>query len=153
MNMKQAKSETNVENFCIPPRNTSPHAYLLYFRDISKGFTALCWTLVAFSVSWSFYTDSMTPWTGDQPVARPLPTHRTAQTQNKRTDMHISSGIRTHDFSVWAGENSSCLRPSGHYDQKYRSQVNWNVSKHVYDLILSTNCFSRACFFLYVYVR
>jgi hypothetical protein len=26
-----------------------------------------------------------TPWTGDQPVAWPLPTHRTAQTHNKRT--------------------------------------------------------------------
>jgi hypothetical protein len=26
-----------------------------------------------------------TPWTGDQPVARPLPTHRTTQTENKRT--------------------------------------------------------------------
>jgi hypothetical protein len=24
------------------------------------------------------------PWTGDQPVVRPLPTHRTTQTQNKR---------------------------------------------------------------------
>jgi hypothetical protein len=30
------------------------------------------------------YTIGRTPWTGDQPVARPLPTHRT-QTQNKRT--------------------------------------------------------------------
>jgi hypothetical protein len=27
----------------------------------------------------------MTPWTGDQPVERPLPEHRIAQTQNKRT--------------------------------------------------------------------
>jgi hypothetical protein len=27
----------------------------------------------------------MIPWMGDQPVARPLPTHRTTQTQNKRT--------------------------------------------------------------------
>jgi hypothetical protein len=26
-----------------------------------------------------------TPWTGDEPIARPLPTHRTTQTQNKRT--------------------------------------------------------------------
>jgi hypothetical protein len=26
-----------------------------------------------------------TPWTGNQPVARPLPTHRTTRTQNKRT--------------------------------------------------------------------
>jgi hypothetical protein len=27
----------------------------------------------------------MTPWTGDQPVARPLPTHTTTQTSNKHT--------------------------------------------------------------------
>jgi hypothetical protein len=33
----------------------------------------------------NLYTVGRTPWTGDQPVARPLPTHRTAQTQNKRT--------------------------------------------------------------------
>jgi hypothetical protein len=32
-----------------------------------------------------FYRVGRTPWTGDQPVARPLPAHRTAQTQNKRT--------------------------------------------------------------------
>jgi hypothetical protein len=31
------------------------------------------------------YTVGKTFWTGDQPVARPLPIHRTAQTQNKRT--------------------------------------------------------------------
>jgi hypothetical protein len=31
------------------------------------------------------YTVGRTPSTGDQPVARPLPTHRTTQTQNKRT--------------------------------------------------------------------
>jgi hypothetical protein len=30
-------------------------------------------------------TVGRTPWTGDQPVARMLPTHRTTQTQNKRT--------------------------------------------------------------------
>jgi hypothetical protein len=29
--------------------------------------TALCWTLAAFSVSWSFYTISKTPWTGISP--------------------------------------------------------------------------------------
>jgi hypothetical protein len=32
-----------------------------------------------------FYTVGRTPWTRDQPVARPLPTHRTTQTQNKGT--------------------------------------------------------------------
>jgi hypothetical protein len=31
------------------------------------------------------YTIGRTPWTGDRPVARPLATHRTIQTQNKRT--------------------------------------------------------------------
>jgi hypothetical protein len=31
------------------------------------------------------YTVGTTPWTEDQPVARPLPTHRTAKTQNKCT--------------------------------------------------------------------
>jgi hypothetical protein len=33
----------------------------------------------------NLYTDRRTPWTGDQPIARPLPTHKTTQTQNKRT--------------------------------------------------------------------
>jgi hypothetical protein len=28
-----------------------------------------------------FYTDGRTPWTSDQPVARPLPKHRTIQTE------------------------------------------------------------------------
>jgi hypothetical protein len=32
-----------------------------------------------------FYTVGRTPWTGDQPVTRPPPAHRTAQTQNKCT--------------------------------------------------------------------
>jgi hypothetical protein len=35
-----------------------------------------------------FYKDGKTPWMSDQPVARPLPTHRTTQTQNKRTHRH-----------------------------------------------------------------
>jgi hypothetical protein len=33
----------------------------------------------------NLYTVGRTPWTGDQPVTRPLPTHGTTQTQNKRT--------------------------------------------------------------------
>jgi hypothetical protein len=35
-----------------------------------------------------FYTDGRTLWTSDQPVARPLPTRRTTQIQNKRTHSH-----------------------------------------------------------------
>jgi hypothetical protein len=35
--------------------------------------------------SLNIYTVGRTPWMGDEPVARPLPTHGTTQTQNKRT--------------------------------------------------------------------
>jgi hypothetical protein len=66
-----------------------------------------------------FYTVGRTPWASDQPVARPLPTHRTAQTQNKHThtDKYALSGIRTHDPSVRASDDNSCLRPRGNCDQ------------------------------------
>jgi hypothetical protein len=33
----------------------------------------------------NLHTVGRTPWTGDRTVTRPLPTHRTTQTQNKRT--------------------------------------------------------------------
>jgi hypothetical protein len=53
------------------------------------GSTAICWALAAYSVSWFFYTVDRTHWKGDQPVARPLPAHRTAQTQNTRTQTSL----------------------------------------------------------------
>jgi hypothetical protein len=37
----------------------------------------------------NLYTVGRTPRTGDQPVARPLPTRRTTQTQNKRTQISM----------------------------------------------------------------
>jgi hypothetical protein len=40
------------------------------------------WPLFSFSI---LYIVGRTPWTGDQSVARPLPTHGTIQTENKRT--------------------------------------------------------------------
>jgi hypothetical protein len=68
----------------------------------------------------------MTPWTSDQLVARPLPKHRTRQTQFKHVhtpNVHALSGIQTHNPSVRASENSSCLRPLGYCDRlvEYRS--------------------------------
>jgi hypothetical protein len=38
-----------------------------------------------------FCRDGRTPWTSDQPVARPLPKHTTTQTQNKHTHTDIQS--------------------------------------------------------------
>jgi hypothetical protein len=42
-----------------------------------------------FFSSFNVYIVGRTPWTGDQPVARPLPTDRTTQTQNKRTQTSL----------------------------------------------------------------
>jgi hypothetical protein len=56
-----------------------------------------------------------------QSVTRPLPKHRTTQTQNKRihtSNIHALSRIRTHDPSVRASADSSCLRPLGYCDRR-----------------------------------
>jgi len=55
-----------------------------------------------------------TPWMGDQPDARPIPTqdnrtHRKTQTHT-HTHFHAPRGIRTHNPSVRAAEDSTCLR-------------------------------------------
>jgi hypothetical protein len=46
------------------------------------------WRLIQFRNL--FYTEGRIPWTRDQPVAKPLRTHRTTQTQNKRTQTSMS---------------------------------------------------------------
>jgi hypothetical protein len=53
-------------------------------------------------------TDGRTLWTSDQFVARPLPKHRTTQTQNKHIpNIHAFCGIRTHDLSFQASEDGT----------------------------------------------
>jgi hypothetical protein len=55
------------------------------------------------------YTVCRTPWTGDQPVTRPLPTNRTTQAQNKRTQTSM------HNLSVW----------------NYRIVYNWHILQNI----------------------
>jgi hypothetical protein len=43
--------------------------------------------------------------------------HRTTQHRKTRTHIHASGWIRTHDPSVRAVEDSTCLRPLGHWDR------------------------------------
>jgi hypothetical protein len=77
---------------------------------LSMALRSFCWALAA-SQFLNQYTVGRTPWTGDQPVPRPLPTHRTTQTQNKRTQTSMPcSRFRTHESRVRASEDSSCLR-------------------------------------------
>jgi hypothetical protein len=64
-----------------------------------------------------FHTDDRTPWTSDKPVASLyLYTGQHKHRINAYTDIHALSGIRIHDPSVRASEDSSCLRPRGHRD-------------------------------------
>jgi hypothetical protein len=70
---------------------------------------------------WILQTVGRTPWTDDQPChMAALPTQDNINTEEKRTDIHASSGIRTHDPSVWSDEDILCLRPHGHCDRHDR---------------------------------
>jgi hypothetical protein len=80
--------------------------YLVNHRDYISIYLWLYGPLLDFGFSFSLliaYTDDTTPWTGDQSVARSLPTRRATQTQNKHIpNIHASSGIWTQDLSVRA---------------------------------------------------
>jgi hypothetical protein len=96
-------------------------------------YLSFCWILVAIFSFLTLYTVGRTPWTGDQSVGRPLPTHRTTQTQNKRTqNIHALSGFRTHDPRFRMSEDSSCLRPHGHCDRLGMVYLQWRLSILVY---------------------
>jgi hypothetical protein len=48
----------------------------------------------------------MIPWTGDQPVARPLSAQD--NTEKTPTDIHAPNGIGTHDPAVRVGKDIYC---------------------------------------------
>jgi hypothetical protein len=86
-------------------------------------------TLQSFLGPWPLFqflnlcTVGRTLWTGDQPVARPLPTHRKTQL----TDIPTLTGIQTHDPSFRASEGSSCFRPRGHCE--LLNLISLNINK------------------------
>jgi hypothetical protein len=88
------------------------------------GSTALCWALAAFSVSWSYTQSVGLLGRGISPLqSLYLRTEQYKHTINAHNiDMHVLSGIRTHDRSVRADEDGSCLRPRGHC---YRLVTGW----------------------------
>jgi hypothetical protein len=49
--------------------------------------------------------------------AQGLYLHRTTQHRKTQTNFHALSRIWTCDPNVWAAEDSTCLRPLGHWDQ------------------------------------
>jgi hypothetical protein len=70
------------------------------------------------------YTVSRTPWTVDQPAARPLPTYRTKQTQNKRRQTSMPRMGFKHTIPVF--EWAKTTRPL------------WTAFKHVCKVFFTT---------------
>jgi hypothetical protein len=60
-------------------------------------------------------TIGRTPWTGGS-ARRKAATY--TNTEYAQTNIHALRGIRTHDPTVWASEDSSCLRRRGDCDQQ-----------------------------------
>jgi hypothetical protein len=58
-----------------------PSIYLSIYLSMPLQHSVGPWPLFQFRSH--FYTEGRAPWTGDQPTKRPLPTHRTTQTQNE----------------------------------------------------------------------
>jgi hypothetical protein len=110
---------------CIPvfKRGTAAHFNVLHYkwqlRSVlwpgkkwrrGQGPAYLSMAVQSFVGPWplfqflNLHTVGWTPRLGDQPVTRPLPTHRINEQRHP-----ILSGIWTHDISVQASEDSSCL--------------------------------------------
>jgi hypothetical protein len=79
-------------------------------------------------------TVGRTPWTGDEPIARPLPTHHITNIEETQTDILASNGIRIHDQSIRAGEDISYFRPRSHCDRL----------KYPFDFINSVTYFKKS---------
>jgi hypothetical protein len=103
----------------------------------------LCSPLLDLGQFFSFlilFTVGRTPCTGDQPVARPLRTHRT--TQHKiNTDINELSGVQTHDPSVRGNEENAFLRARSHCDRRFMV-----LEQDIYQLeYLVTYCVKEDC--------
>jgi hypothetical protein len=95
-----------------------------YYYYYYYGCTALCRASVAFLVSRSCIQSVGLLGRGISPLqGRYLHTEQHRHRINAHnTDIHVLSGIRTHDLSVRASEGGSCLRPLGYCDRR-RSEL------------------------------
>jgi hypothetical protein len=72
------------------------------------------WTLISFELI-NLYTVGMTPWKGHQPVARPLPTHRTAKTLNEYTQISMPRVKLERTITVFErAKTAHVFRQRGH---------------------------------------
>jgi hypothetical protein len=81
--------ELKTGNMCRVPSEVRSDYYRRKAQSVSaKPISSIC--LGRFFIFLILYTVGRTPWTGDQPAARPLPTDRAVQTQDKCTQTSMS---------------------------------------------------------------
>jgi hypothetical protein len=106
---------------------------LILFRIYTNSFPIWLCSPLDLGHIFSFlipYIVGRAPCAGNQPVARSLPTHRTAQTQNKRTQISMRRvGFEPTFLVLEPGEDGSYLRPRGHCDGNLVIRVQIIVSK------------------------
>jgi hypothetical protein len=78
----------NISPFFIRSQYSNLIALLSLFLWLYSHFVGL-WPLLSFLI---LYTVDRTPWTGNQPVSKSLPTNRT----QTHTDIHALNGVQTH---------------------------------------------------------
>jgi hypothetical protein len=75
----------------------------------------ICWAFAGFFSFLILYTVDGTPWAEDQPVARPLSTHRTAQTQIKHTQTSMPRvGL---ELTILVFERAKTVQALDHYQK------------------------------------
>jgi hypothetical protein len=128
--------------------------YRIYFdipkrplRVYQRSFIHSSMALQPFAGHWPFlqfrnlfYTVGRTPWTGDQPVARPLYTHRTTQTQNK----HIQTSMPSVGFESTspASETAKTVHAS---DRAATAIGIWNINT-LYSVVFILTIVWMRCF-------
>jgi hypothetical protein len=84
-----SKQKLQMNNTFTDTHNPIFDLIIKYFPFIHQWlYSPLLGPGLFFSFIIFLYTDGRTPWMSDQLITRPLPTHRTIQTQNKCTHRH-----------------------------------------------------------------
>jgi hypothetical protein len=123
---------------CCVTRNNKWHLWLIENNVFSSPLAPILEHKADFLVPLIIFTDGRTPWTGDQLVSRPLPKHRTTQTQNKRMyipNIHALCGIRTHDPGFRESEDSICLRQLDYRERRKQHYLLWMLTVIVFRII------------------
>jgi hypothetical protein len=89
--------------------HSSIHSFIHQWLHSPLFCSGLFFSFVIFS-----HKDGRIPWTGDQPVARPLPTHRTTEPQNKRTNRHPCLEWDSNPRSQRSSERKQFMPQSAH---------------------------------------